>query len=81
MRFLPRNNRIYLAEDGVTEIEGPGYEDKRPFIVTFFDPFDIHGMLKGRNMNRRFWDTHEAGKAARNDVEKGVGNTTVTVPE
>ena len=28
-RFLPRSNKVYLAEDGVTEVEGPGYEDKR----------------------------------------------------
>jgi hypothetical protein len=65
MRFLPRNNKIYLAEDGVTEIEGPGYEDKRPWYVTFIDPFDLVGMCKGRNMERRFWDTHEAGRLAK----------------
>jgi len=67
MRFLPRDNKIYLAEDGVTEIKGPGYEDKRNFIVTMFDPFDLVGMFRGRNMNQRFWETHNEGR--REDVE------------
>jgi hypothetical protein len=83
MRFLPRNNKIYLAEDGTTEIEGPGYEDKRPWYATFVDPFDLVGITKGRNMERRFWDTHEAGrmdvpKERNGDVEKGKG---VVAPE
>ncbi|KAF8866238.1 hypothetical protein BDZ45DRAFT_795877 [Acephala macrosclerotiorum] len=79
MRFLPRDNKIYLAEDGVTEIQGPGYEDKRNFLVTIFDPFDFAGMIKGRNMNQRFWETHDAGRrdeVTESEVEKrkGVSN-------
>lgn len=69
MRFLPRNNKIYLAEDGVTEIEGHGYEDKRNFLVTFFDPFDLYGMVKGKNLNKRFWETHQDGRAV--EAESG----------
>lgn len=64
MRRLPRNNKIYLGEDGVTEIEGPGYEDKRKFIVTFLDPFDLMGMWRGRNMTESFWETHTEGRVA-----------------
>jgi hypothetical protein len=78
MRFLPRNNKIYLAEDGVTEIQGEGYEDRRKWFVTFLDPFDLVGMMKGRNMNQRFWQTHDAGRneaavegAKEGDVESG----------
>jgi hypothetical protein len=70
MRFLPRDNRIYLAEDGTTEIQGPGYEDKRPFIVTVFDPFDLVGMCQGRNMQKKFWETHEEGRLETTDVAK-----------
>lgn len=69
LRFLPRDNAIYLAEDGVTEIQGTGYADKRNFLVTIFDPFDLYGMAKGRNMNKRFWDTHEHGRVT--EVESG----------
>lgn len=79
MRFLPRNNKIYLAEDGVTEIQGEGYEDRRPWYITFLDPFDVVGMMKGRNMNQRFWETHDAGRNTApveetkvSDVEGGV---------
>lgn len=62
MRYLPRDNTIYLAEDGITEIKGPGYEDKRHWLLTVIDPFDLGGMFQGRNMNRRFWDTHPEGR-------------------
>lgn len=79
MRFLPRNNKVYLAEDGVTEIQGEGYEDRRKWYVTFLDPFDLVGAAKGRNMNQRFWQTHDAGRNTENaqvtmaeDVESEV---------
>lgn len=67
MRFLPRDNKIYLAEDGVTEVKGPGYQDKRNFLVTIIDPFDLGGIFRGRNMNQRFWETHDVGR--REEVE------------
>lgn len=55
-RFLPRNCKIYLARDGVTELEGPGWQDKRPLIVTIIDPFDIVGLLTGRDKKTAFWE-------------------------
>ena len=58
-QFLPRNNKIYLAQDGVTEIEGPGYEDKRQFLWTILDPFDIVGLMKGRDKGARYWDEQQ----------------------
>ncbi|KAK5063214.1 hypothetical protein LTR84_005291 [Exophiala bonariae] len=54
-KYLPRNYKIYLAVDGKTEIEGPGMVDKRPFIMTLFDPFDIAGLVAGRDNKNRFW--------------------------
>ncbi len=38
-RYLPQDYRIYLAKDGVTEIQGPGWDDKRVFLMTLIDPF------------------------------------------
>lgn len=71
MRFLPRNNKIYLATDGVTEIEGPGYEDKRKWYVTVLDPFDMGGMLRGNKLEDRFWETHAEGRGET--VKSDVG--------
>ena len=55
-RYLPRNNKIYLAQDGVTEVEGPGYADKRNFLVTLVDPFDIAGLVRGRDKGNKYWE-------------------------
>ncbi|KAE9984707.1 hypothetical protein EG327_004918 [Venturia inaequalis] len=53
---LPRSNHTFLAKDGKTELLGPGWEDKRPFLVTFFDPFDIAGLIMGKDKKTKFWD-------------------------
>lgn len=57
MQKLPRSNKIYLADDGVTEIEGPGYDDPRHFIQTFIDPFDVYGLIRRRGKQHRYWET------------------------
>ena len=60
-RFLPPNNKIFLAEDGITEIEGPGFDDKRPFLLTLFDPFDVVGLIQGRDKKNRYWEQPQGG--------------------
>ncbi|KAI8627510.1 RTA1 like protein-domain-containing protein [Xylariaceae sp. FL1651] len=64
-RWLPRSTKVYLARDGVTEVTGPGYKEDRNFLVTLLDPFDVYGMIKGRDKASRFWDERgeEAGAA------------------
>ena len=69
-RYLPRNNKIYLAQDGVTEIEGPGYEDKRPFLKTIIDPFDIVGLVKGRDKAARYWEEQQIPAADSQTTQK-----------
>ena len=65
--FLPRSNKIYLAQDGVTEIEGPGYEIKRNFLWTLVDPFNLVGLIKGRGKGDRYWEgQQEMGVSAVN---------------
>jgi hypothetical protein len=49
MAYLPRSWRIYLANDGVTELEGDCVVDQRPFWVTLVDPFDLAGLITGRD--------------------------------
>lgn len=49
MAYLPHSWKIYLSNDGVTELEGDCVMDKRPFWVTLLDPFDLVGLIKGRD--------------------------------
>ncbi|KAH6886496.1 hypothetical protein B0T10DRAFT_530665 [Thelonectria olida] len=72
--FLPKSNKIYLAQDGVTEVEGPGFKDPRPFWMTLVDPFDIRGIVTGQSKQERFWETHdqnipESRERAKSDTE------------
>ncbi|KAL8806582.1 MAG: hypothetical protein Q9182_001229 [Xanthomendoza sp. 2 TL-2023] len=57
MRYLPNDNKIYLSKDGVTERWGPGWVDKRPFLLTIVDPFDVGGLFMKKD-KIKFWD-HE----------------------
>ncbi|KAF4334546.1 Rtm1p [Fusarium beomiforme] len=59
-RYLPRNNKIYLSSDGVTEIEGPGFKDPRKLWQTLIDPFHIQGLVTGRGRESdKFWETSD----------------------
>ncbi|KAF7117178.1 hypothetical protein CNMCM5793_005898 [Aspergillus hiratsukae] len=62
MHWLPRSNKIYLAKDGVTEIEGPGYEDGRPFLQTLIDPFDFIGLIANKGRKEKYWDVLDANQ-------------------
>ena len=59
-RWLPPSTKVYLARDGVTEVVGPGYKQERPFLATLVDPFDIYGLVRGRDKQTQFWDEEEA---------------------
>ncbi|KAJ5130460.1 RTA-like protein [Penicillium bovifimosum] len=71
MRSLPRSNKIYLAEDGVTEIEGPGYDDPRHWLQTVVDPFDIYGLFANRGKQNKYWEAGvpQEDTTARTDRE------------
>jgi hypothetical protein len=68
-KYLPRNHKIYLAMDGKTELEGPGMVDNRHFLVSFFDPFDIGGLVRGKDNKNRFWE------------KDGIGGPKETAPD
>ncbi|KAF2736844.1 hypothetical protein EJ04DRAFT_462272 [Polyplosphaeria fusca] len=57
---LPRSNSVFLAKDGVTVKKGPGWDDDRPWIVTMFDPFDVWGLISGKDKKTQFWDMSDA---------------------
>ncbi|KAK0714355.1 hypothetical protein B0T21DRAFT_296896, partial [Apiosordaria backusii] len=68
--WLPKSTKTYLSrKDGVTEIDGPGYKDGRPFLVTLVDPFDVHGLLSGKKRDN-FWD--EVGDRTGKDGKDAV---------
>lgn len=53
---LPVSNGTFLAKDGITERQGPGWDDDRPWPVTIFDPLDLWGLLRGKDKHTKFWD-------------------------
>lgn len=58
-RLLPTDYKVYLATDGVTERQGPGWVDKRTFLVTVLDPFNLWGLFasSGASKEVNFWET------------------------
>ena len=54
-RYLPKSNKIYLRRDG-SEAVGPGWQDKRPYLITVIDPFDLWGLFKGTDKKNQYWD-------------------------
>jgi hypothetical protein len=56
MTKLPESNKIYLAKDGVTEVEGPGFQEQRPLLMTFIDPFDVVGLVMRKKRHEKFWE-------------------------
>ncbi|KAF6831711.1 RTA1 domain-containing protein [Colletotrichum musicola] len=66
-RYLPQGRSVYLAQDGVTELEGPGFKDDRNICVIIMDPLDFIGMIKGTNKATRFWEMN--GFSERSSAE------------
>ena len=71
LRYLPNNNKVYLAQEGVTEREGPGWVDKRPFLITLFDPFDIGGLIRKKDNKDKFWE-NDGTILSRTGADKAV---------
>ncbi len=69
-KYLPKSTKTYLARDGVTEVTGPGYKDTRPFFITLVDPFDLLGLIHGRDKESRFWDVDGPGGPATAPVAR-----------
>lgn len=59
-RLLPRSNKVFLTRDGVTEVRGPGWQDRRHWLVTLVDPFDVVGLLTGKDGKEEFWNLEPA---------------------
>lgn len=57
MRSLPVDYHIYLSKSGHAELEGPGWEDNRPAILTWIDPLGL--CLKGEDKEVPFSEEEE----------------------
>lgn len=68
-RHLPKNNHVYLAEDGRTELEGEDKTDGRPLLATVIDPFGI--VLRKKKVSRPFGELNSYPDANRR-VESGL---------
>lgn len=59
-RYLPRSSKVYLDPlDGKTERIGPGFAkaDKRPLVLTIFDPFNLQSIFsRNRLPVHHFWE-------------------------
>jgi hypothetical protein len=57
-RYLPENYHIYLAQDGQTELKGPGWQNDRPWLLTFVDPCRLTAAVTGgrRRKEKQFWE-------------------------
>ena len=72
--FLPRKNNVYLSQNGTTEIEGPGYKDDRNIVQTILDPFDLIGLIRGKDKQTKFWEQSPQGAGvAKTEGEEGAG--------
>ena len=78
MKYLPHNNKVYLAVDGKTEFEGPGMVENRPFLLTLFDPFDLVGLVTGQDNKNRFWEKDGIGGPG-GSAREAQGNETELV--
>jgi hypothetical protein len=61
--YLPEDYHIYLAQDGETELVGPGWEDDVPWFITFLDPFGITAAVisSKTRKDKPFWEDNGFG--------------------
>ncbi|WVN88930.1 uncharacterized protein L203_104145 [Cryptococcus depauperatus CBS 7841] len=62
-RYLPHRHRVYLARDGVTERNGPGWANNRSTWKTFADPFGW--FQRSKQKEEPFWETDGIEPASR----------------
>lgn len=76
--YLPADYHVYLAQDGQTEVKGPGWESEMPWFMTFVDPCGLTAAVAGRarKKERPFWET---GRTATISAACGVGKSSNAV--
>ncbi|KAF2680529.1 hypothetical protein K458DRAFT_345189 [Lentithecium fluviatile CBS 122367] len=59
-RHLPQDYHVYLAQDGVSEMQGPGWSTEQSWLMTFIDPFGWFAGKKGPKQ-KQFWEENGYG--------------------
>ncbi|KZT53803.1 putative RTA1 domain protein [Calocera cornea HHB12733] len=79
-RLLPRSIRIFIAPDGVTEMEGKGMlkKDSRPTWLKWCDPFDLRSIFAPRDLRINLWEEQEV--VNRQGGDDRVGNELGEIP-
>jgi hypothetical protein len=56
--YLPEDYHTYLAQDGQTELQGPGWKNDMPWFMTFIDPCGMTAAVTGggRKKEKPFWE-------------------------
>ncbi|KAF2634132.1 RTA1 domain protein [Massarina eburnea CBS 473.64] len=74
---LPEDYHVYLAQDGMTELRGPGWKGDQNWIMSFLDPCGLLGRGKGKE--KPFWEDNGYSdhlplvkRGDRQDVGEGV---------
>lgn len=60
-KFFPEDSSVYLAENGVTKVEGPGWSDERRWYWAMLDPLGLADCFKTDRTQPRFWERDEIG--------------------
>ncbi|GAB1319766.1 RTA1 domain-containing protein [Madurella fahalii] len=68
-RYLPENYKVYLAQDGKTQLKGPGWKDTRTLGETLFDPFSA--LMHRGGHQKPFWENN--GYAFKMARRRGSG--------
>ncbi|KAJ2903870.1 uncharacterized protein MKZ38_009253 [Zalerion maritima] len=68
-KYLPNSSKVYLAQDGRTEIAGPGWEDDRNWAITCLDPFGwwMKGGSRKTKQEPKFWENNGEGSDVGED--------------
>ena len=53
-RLLPHRTKTFLDLNNIERL-GPGWIDRRSKLMTFVDPFDIRGIIRGHPAHEKFW--------------------------
>ncbi|KUI71868.1 Protein RTM1 [Cytospora mali] len=76
-KYLPKSTKVYLDQDGVTEVTGPGYKDIRSRLARFVDPVDLAGLFRGRDKQNRFWEKIQTETVVMGDLRQSSDHQTV----